>query len=92
MVVFSLYYLSTIIIKIWECSPRAKIWDKSIEGTCINVAALLDTDGACNTLSDILIILVPVKALWKLQMKRSRKIGVVLLFTVGLMCVSFYSP
>ena len=90
MVVCSVYYLTTIIVKIWECTPRAKIWDKSIEGTCIDVAALLDADGVFNTLSDIFIMVVPVKALWKLQMKTSRKVGISLLFTVGLMCVSFY--
>lgn len=89
MVICSVYYLTTIIVKIWECTPRAKIWNQSIEGTCINVAALLDTDGVFNTLSDFIILLVPVKALWKLQMKTARKIQVVLLFTVGLIAPIF---
>ena len=85
MTVCCLYYFSTIITKIWECNPRARIWNKSIEGTCIDISAVLDTDGVFNTLSDFFILLVPVKALWGLQMKSSRKVGIVLLFSVGLM-------
>ena len=85
MVICCIYYTATIPVKIWGCTPRARIWNKSIEGSCINVAQVLNVDGCFNTLSDIVILLVPVKALWKLQMKTKRKIGIGLVFTVGLM-------
>ena len=85
MVLCCVYYLTTIPIKIWECTPRAKIWNKSIEGTCIHVASVLKADGVFNALSDVFILLLPVKALWSLQMKTGRKVGIGLLFTVGLM-------
>lgn len=85
MVICSVYYLITMIVKIWECKPREKIWNKTIEGTCINIPSLLNTGGAFNTLTDFVILLVPLKALWKLQMKTRRKIELALLFTVGLM-------
>lgn len=87
MVVCCLYYITTIIVKICECTPRARIWNKSIEGTCISIARVLNTDGVFNTLSDVFILLVPLKALWKLRMKTRRKIGIGMLFTVGLMLV-----
>lgn len=85
MVLCCVYYLTTIPLKIWECTPRAKIWNKSIERTCVHIAKLLNADGVFNTSSDIFILLVPVKALWTLQMKIARKVGIGLLFTVGLM-------
>ena len=53
--------------------------------TCVNVAKVLNTDGVFNTLSHFFILLVPVKALWKLQMKTKGKVGIGLLFSVGLM-------
>lgn len=84
MLILGLFYFATTIVKIWECSPRARIWDKSIPGTCVNVASLLNTSGLFNTVTDILILLVPVKSVWNLQMTRKRKLGVVLVFTVGL--------
>lgn len=87
MGVCCLYYISTFIAKIWSCTPRAKIWNKSVEGTCINVASVLTAGGVFNTLSDVFILLVPVKAVWNLQMKTARKVEVCLLFTVGSMYV-----
>ena len=85
MLVVSLYYIITVFLKAWECHPRARIWDKTINGTCISVAGILNTDGVFNTMSDFLIIVVPVKAIWKLQMKGKRKLRIFALFTVGLM-------
>ena len=85
MLVVSLYYTITAFLKVWECVPRPRIWNKTINGTCISVSGILNTDGVFNTLSDFLIIVVPMKAIWTLQMKRNKKIGIFLLFTVGLM-------
>ena len=85
MLIICLFYIATTAVKIGECTPRPRIWDKSIEGTCISVPKLLNTSGLFNTLSDILILLVPVKSVWKLNMGIGRKVECVLLFTVGSM-------
>ena len=85
MLISCLYYLTTVITKTWECNPRARIWDKSIDGTCIDVSTILNVDGVFNTVSDILIIIVPGQALWNLKMRTKKKIAVLILFTVGLM-------
>ena len=82
--VLCLFYLTTTIAKIWQCSPRRKIWDKDIPGSCIDIPALLQTSGAFNTITDILILLVPVKFVWNLQMTKKTKLFIVLIFTVGL--------
>lgn len=29
------FYISTTLVKIWECIPRAKIFDNSIPGHCV---------------------------------------------------------
>lgn len=87
MLILCLFYVATTIVKIWECTPRERIWNRSIPGTCVNISSLLNTSGLFNTISDVLILLVPVKAVWNLKMDKARKIGVVLVFTVGLMYV-----
>lgn len=74
-------------MKIWECSPRARIWDESVEGNCVNIPILLSTSGLFNTITDVLILLVPVKSVWNLNMERSLKIKIVGIFTVGSMFV-----
>ena len=84
MAVCCLFYIATTLVKIWECTPREKIWNKIVQGDCVNIATLLNTSGLFNTITDILILLVPVKAVWNLQMRKKKKLGVVLIFTVGL--------
>lgn len=82
-----MFYVATTAVKIWECSPRARIWNKSIPGHCVSIPSLLNTSGLFNTITDILILLVPVKAVWNLHMTNRRKWGVVAVFTVGFMYI-----
>ncbi|TEY62246.1 hypothetical protein BOTCAL_0165g00060 [Botryotinia calthae] len=63
---------------------RARIWNKSLPGTCVDVSKLLNTSGLFNFTTDVLILLVPVKSVWNLQMKKKRKMSVVLIFTFGM--------
>ena len=88
MAICCLFYLSTVPVKIWECIPRARIWDRSIEGTCISIPKLLNTVGLVNTLTDFFILVIPINALWKLQMKARKKVGIALLITL-VQCMFF---
>lgn len=80
-----LFYVAISIVKVFECTPRARIWDRKIPGTCTNIAKILNTSGLFNFITDVLILLVPVQSVWNLQMKRKLKIQVVAVFTLGLM-------
>lgn len=84
IVLMILFYTSTTLVKIWECNPRAKIYNPKLPGTCVDISLLLDISGAFNTLTDFIILLLPVKAVWKMNMKLQKKIIVVLVFTFGL--------
>ncbi|KAI4218973.1 MAG: hypothetical protein LQ349_008498 [Xanthoria aureola] len=77
------FYLATTLVKIWECNPREKIWNTSIPGRCVNVSSLLNTSGLFNSITDVMILLVPVKFVWNLQLSRRQKVGVVAVFTIG---------
>jgi hypothetical protein len=45
---------------------------------------LLNVSGLFNTVTDFIIVLLPVKAVWTLNMRLKNKIMVVLAFTFGL--------
>ncbi|CAF9927409.1 MAG: hypothetical protein ALECFALPRED_003699 [Alectoria fallacina] len=89
VVTLSLFYVAITIAKIFECTPRARIWDKRRPGTCVNIPNLLNASGAFNTLTDILLLLIPVKVSWNLNTSVRRKVGVVLLFTFGFLAPAF---
>lgn len=82
--VLALFYGITTFFKIFECSPRAKIFNMALPGHCFNVGTILKISGAFNTVTDFLILLLPVKAVQKLQMSKQKKVLVVLVFTFGL--------
>ncbi|TVY20112.1 hypothetical protein LARI1_G001932 [Lachnellula arida] len=83
------FYFSITVVKIFECNPRARIWNKKLHGTCINIDTMLNSSGLFNMITDILILLVPIKSVWKLQMKKAKKLRVVLVFTFALIAPVF---
>ncbi|PQE22322.1 integral membrane protein [Rutstroemia sp. NJR-2017a WRK4] len=83
------FYFAISCVKIWECNPRARIWNKALPGTCIDVSKLLNTSGLFNFITDVLILLVPVKSVWNLKMAKKRKLQVVLIFTFGMIAPVF---
>jgi hypothetical protein len=56
------FYGSTTIVKVFNCTPREKIWNKTVPGKCVNLAWVLNMSGAFNTASDYVILLLPVRA------------------------------
>ncbi|KAF3400641.1 hypothetical protein DPV78_005880 [Talaromyces pinophilus] len=84
------FYISTCIVKIMQCTPRSKIWDSSTHGTCINESALLNTSGFFNTITDYIILILPIHSVLRLQLSRTKKMLVVLVFTFGL-CAPIFS-
>ena len=85
LVVIILFYVSTTFVKIFSCTPRAKIWDSTVPGSCINIARVLVANGIFNVVTDSLILLIPTRSVWNLQMSTKKKIGVVAIFSVGSM-------
>jgi hypothetical protein len=79
-----LFHISTTLVKIFECNPREKIYDSDVHGTCINIPVLFTTIGVINTITDIVILLLPVKAVWGMKLQFKKKVIVVLVFTFGL--------
>ncbi|KAI8625017.1 hypothetical protein F5Y19DRAFT_480069 [Xylariaceae sp. FL1651] len=71
------------------CIPREKLWHPWIAGTCIDSYILDSFTAFVNLAIDLGILLLPQKIIWKLQMSKKRKIGVSILFSVGIIaCAS----
>ncbi|CAG8974562.1 hypothetical protein HYALB_00004358 [Hymenoscyphus albidus] len=82
------FYTASVIASALSCRPYKRIWDKLVPGTCINTMILDVTSSAINVLSNIIILLLPQHIIWRLQMTLKRKIGVALVFGVGIICVA----
>lgn len=73
-------------VAIFQCSPIAFVWNKSIPGgKCFNIQALYQASSAPNIATDLVIMVLPIPAIWQLQAPKIRKIGLVLIFLTGSM-------
>jgi hypothetical protein len=79
-----LHTLAFALLIIFQCSPTAYAWDKTIHGgKCLNMNALTYAGAAFAAIHDILTLALPVNELRKLKLSRTKKIGVIAMFIVG---------
>jgi hypothetical protein len=83
LVVF--YTIASVITTIVQCLPVPRVYDKSIEGTCINLTAFWYANAVHSILTDILIIVIPCLLCYRLQTSKKDKFGLYLVFGVGLL-------
>ncbi|KAF9878008.1 integral membrane protein [Colletotrichum karsti] len=81
--IVSAYTVVYQLIIIFQCRPVQMSWDITVKGTCIGKMIPMMTLGAANIIIDIIILLIPVRVVWSLQMARRQKVSLVLLFATG---------
>lgn len=80
----SFFFISEIVT-ICTCVPVQRYWDKSVRGKCeINTLGWWFAQSAINTISDIVILCLPMPLIKDLQIPRRQKIGLILVFALGL--------
>lgn len=80
----ALFYVADTLVEIFQCVPRAKIWDPTMPGRCVNVNIAFVTTAAVNVVSDFSILLLPLGRIWQLQMPTRRKLTISAVFAAGL--------
>ena len=79
------WYFADLLVKIFPCRPVQRFWNPWIKGTCIKIQQVYLATTAFNTASDILVVILPQPIIWKLQTSLKRKIGISLIFLVGVL-------
>ncbi|RYP29951.1 hypothetical protein DL767_006484 [Monosporascus sp. MG133] len=82
-----IFYLSIVVALNVACTPYEYNWNILLQGSCERVDTK-DTNlsaSVFNFLSDVLILLIPQRTIWKLQMTTNRKIGISIIFAIGLL-------
>lgn len=76
-----LYCIALVLVVLLQCAGK-----KEIPGeTCINTYSLLVTASIINVLSDVAMLIIPLVAIWNLHMPMRRKLGVSVVFAVGVL-------
>ncbi|KAI1742252.1 hypothetical protein F4680DRAFT_44880 [Xylaria scruposa] len=82
-----LLYIGSILTDSVSCVPREYWWDRTIMGHCADTRNLPIVTGTLNAVIDLFILLLPQAIIWKLQMSPQRRLGVSLVFLVGIISV-----
>jgi hypothetical protein len=81
-----IYYTASIIFNQFICSPREKIWDKTIPGGhCVDNNISDITSGVINLVSDVMILILPQSIIWKLNMPLKDRLGLAFIFCIGVL-------
>ncbi|KAH7006906.1 hypothetical protein EDB80DRAFT_880430 [Ilyonectria destructans] len=78
-----LFSTETIILTIILCRPIEKFWTPPVPGTCIDKRPLWLTNCAIHITTDFALILLPMPALYRMNLPRRQKIALIFVFAVG---------
>lgn len=83
------FYVVGLFFWVFQCTSRGKIWNPLNEdGSCsINMRAYVLSSGIINLISDIILFVLPQKIIWTLHLSKHNKVGISLLFAVGILLV-----
>ncbi|KAJ5824282.1 hypothetical protein N7447_006622 [Penicillium robsamsonii] len=82
-----LWVICITFLFIFICVPVRKLWYPQIPGRCINQVATWVANAVSTIATDIAILLLPIPQVWKLQLRMSEKIAVLIAFSLGFFVV-----
>lgn len=89
---FSIYFmhgvaisfgLTCVTVNIFQCWPVPRMWDTTIPGHCINVMAFHLWNSSYMIATDVVLYVMPLVFTWNMQLQRTQRICLNVLFTLG---------
>ena len=69
------------------CHPFAYNWDKTIlGGSCGDQITSFTVTGIIDLITDVMVLLLPVHPLYQLQMATYKRVALVTVFGLGILC------
>lgn len=78
-----------ILTAFFLCIPMEKNWHPQVEGTCIPIIPFYYGLQIPNIVTDLLIIVVPIREVMKLQLNKRLKTGAMTMFALGIITLVF---
>ncbi|KAI1271982.1 hypothetical protein F5Y07DRAFT_413060 [Xylaria sp. FL0933] len=78
-----LWGTALLLVTIFSCTPVHGFWDVDVPSKCVNSKWFFIGNAIPNILADILLLFLPIHDVWKLQLSRASKVGVIGMFILG---------
>lgn len=85
-VILFVFYMIVTWVEIFLCNPRDKFWTPWLTtGHCMDANSANIAAGIVNSVADLLIILLPQRSIWRLNLHHSKKIRISAIFLLALL-------
>ena len=92
MAVYIMYALVVILTALFICHPIGYQWNlQPSEGYCGDANAAYAVGAALDMATDLAIMLLPMPMVWRLQILVRHRLGLVLVFGLGILYVALNS-
>ena len=88
MALIAAYYSAAVLTTLFECTPIAKAYEKSLPGYCIDSGTFFFTNAGFNIATDIAIMVLPLPVIRSLHLPNRQKVILSLVFAVGLLATA----
>ncbi len=82
------YYLIALVLKIRVCWPISAYW-KGETSRCLDQSALITADSIISTVTDTIILILPLPMTWSLQLPLSKKCRIGGMLAIGGLATAF---
>ncbi|KAH6957592.1 hypothetical protein BKA56DRAFT_637859 [Ilyonectria sp. MPI-CAGE-AT-0026] len=72
------------MVVIFHCKPVEKAWNIQKEGTCFNLMLFYYVSFGIKFVTDICLFIQPIPAVWNLQLSKVKRLGAILMLSIGL--------
>ncbi|KAL2751907.1 hypothetical protein ACRALDRAFT_2064536, partial [Sodiomyces alcalophilus JCM 7366] len=84
-----LWGIACVILLNLQCRPHHAIWEFYVPAQCYDLPSVMLGSGSVQVATDVIMVLLPQRIIWSLHMNWQRKLGVSIIFGVGLVaCVA----
>lgn len=79
--------VACIILLNMQCRPHEAIWNFYLPSKCYSLPRVMLASASVQIISDFLMFLLPQRIIWNLQMSRWKRLGISIIFGVGVLSV-----
>lgn len=82
-ILVTMWGIALVLVSIFSCNPIRGFWDHSIPSQCINSQWFFIGNSIPNILTDAVLLCLPMRDIWRIQLDRQSKVAVSVLFALG---------
>ncbi|KAJ5653572.1 hypothetical protein N7490_000575 [Penicillium lividum] len=83
-VVIVAWVTAIICMSVIQCAPIQRAWDTSISGVCTDTKTSFLADAVPNILIYIAILILPIRAVWKMHTTATHRLSIAAFFLLGI--------